>query len=363
MALLESGANIDAQDPQNQERISPLYAASDNGHMDIVKILLDRGANVNVQAEYFVTALQAASAKGHEKIVELLLNGGANDDVEASHYGTALQAASATGFKKTVELLLNRGANVNVEAGRYGTALQTASAHGHEKIVELLLDRGANVNVEAGRYGTALQAASATGFEKIVELLLDRGANVNVAGYFGTALQAASATGREKIVELLLRKGANIDAQGGCEIIKITRLLLEKGADVNAQGGKHGNALQSVVSVIDAGLRKRLAETVERGMAVVDLLLQNGAYIDVELDAQSDPGTLNFAEGNGGGDISEFWEDVETRRFKIFRKTYMIRTPVELHKAYTQFYPRRSGFGEESESWEESDDANEFRCR
>ncbi|KAK4119594.1 hypothetical protein N657DRAFT_537577, partial [Parathielavia appendiculata] len=53
-----------------------LQAASARGHQEIVKLLLDKGAEVNKQGGYYGNALQAASARGHQDIVKLLLDKG-----------------------------------------------------------------------------------------------------------------------------------------------------------------------------------------------------------------------------------------------------------------------------------------------
>ena len=73
--------------------------ASENGHVEIVKLLLKRGANVHAENDY---ALRWASVNGHIKVIELLLNNGA--DVHAD-YGYAIRWASWNGHAKVVELL------------------------------------------------------------------------------------------------------------------------------------------------------------------------------------------------------------------------------------------------------------------
>jgi ankyrin repeat protein len=80
------------------------------------------------QGGRYRTALQAASAKGHKEVVEILRDKGANVNIQNGEYGTALQAASEGGHKEIVEMLLGKGADVNAEGGYYGTALQVASA-------------------------------------------------------------------------------------------------------------------------------------------------------------------------------------------------------------------------------------------
>lgn len=221
---------------------SPLYYAALAGLVEPVRLLLEKGADVDSPGGVCGNALQAASYIGHEEIVRLLLKKGANVNSQGGDYGSALQAASRRGHEAVIKLLLEEGANINFQGGRYSNALQAALSRGQEAIVKLLLEEGADVNSQGGSYGNALQAASYRGQEAVVELLLKEGADVNSqGGDYGSALQAASSRGHEAIV----------------------KLLLEEGADINSQGGRYGNALQ--------------AASHRQHKAVVKLLLEEGA--------------------------------------------------------------------------------------
>jgi hypothetical protein len=156
-----------------------LQAASAQGQIEVVKLLLRNGADVNAQGGDYPNALQAASAAGHDNIVRILLDNDADVNIEGGEHGNALQAASAGGHDKIVQMLLDMGADVNAQGGKYGNALQAASAEGHDNIVQMLLGAGANVNAESGEFGSALQAATASGYDKVAQMLLDRGADVN----------------------------------------------------------------------------------------------------------------------------------------------------------------------------------------
>jgi ankyrin repeat protein len=252
--LLDNGADVNTQGGGRYG--SALQAASEEGRLDMVKLLLDKGADVTTQGGDYGNALQAASVSGHSDVVKLLLDKGADVNTQGGDYGNALQVASVSGHSDVVKLLLDKGADVNTQGGSYGNALGTASACGHLDVVKLLLDKGADVNAQGGHYGNALLAASAYGHSDVVKLLLDKGADVNTqGGLYGNALQAASEEGYSDVVKLLLDKGANLNTntQGGsygnalgtasaCGHLDVVKLLLDKGADVNAQGGHNGNA-------------------------------------------------------------------------------------------------------------------------
>ncbi|KAM0705490.1 hypothetical protein Q7P35_006849 [Cladosporium inversicolor] len=204
--LLDKGADVDARGGLYG---NALQAASVRGHKEIVQQLLDKGADVNAQGGEYSNALQAASAGGHNEIVQQLLDKGADVNARGGHYGNALQAASAGGYKEIVQQLVDKGADVNAQGGEYSNALQAASAGGYKEIVQQLLDKGADVNAQGGHYGNALQAASAGGYKEIVQQLLDKGADVNAqGGLYSNALQAASARGHNEIVQQLRAFGA-----------------------------------------------------------------------------------------------------------------------------------------------------------
>ncbi|KFZ15421.1 hypothetical protein V502_05625 [Pseudogymnoascus sp. VKM F-4520 (FW-2644)] len=187
-----------------------LQAASAGGHEQVVKLLLDKSADVNAQGGFYGNALQAASDEGHKQVVKLLLDKSADVNAQGRFYSNALQAASAEGHEQVVKLLLDKGADVNAQGRYFSTAIYIASYRGHEQIMKLLLNRGADVNVQGGYCGNALQAASVAGHKQAVKLLLDKGADVNAqGGHYSNALEAALAEGHKQIVELLLNKGAH----------------------------------------------------------------------------------------------------------------------------------------------------------
>jgi ankyrin repeat protein len=110
-----------------------------------VRLLLDHGVDVNTEWGDYGTALYAASKEGHEEIVRLLLT--RNADVNKGGYDrTALDAASFGGHENIVRLLLANGAEIELEYER--SALVWASAGGHQEIVSLLLNKGADINAQ-----------------------------------------------------------------------------------------------------------------------------------------------------------------------------------------------------------------------
>lgn len=222
--------------------ILPLYYASLRGLPVSVKMLIEKGANVNAQGAHCGNALQAASYKGFEDVVQTLLNNNVDVNALGGKYLHALQAASVAGHEGIIQTLLEKVADVNIQGREHGTALEAAAYWGREDMVQILLGQGADVNaptsticsfswhdapcngiegvcaskvrLSKGRHGNALQAAACHGNEQIIKVLLTNGADVNAKGVeYGNALQAASYCGHDGIIRMLLAHETSMDAK------------------------------------------------------------------------------------------------------------------------------------------------------
>ncbi|KAJ6530029.1 ankyrin repeat-containing domain protein, partial [Mycena vulgaris] len=207
---------------QDNGECTALHIASYYGHLAMVQLLLvDDSENCiesppKYRSASYDPALHSASSQGHGDIVRLLIEKGADTNALGGEYGTALQGASYYEHRAVVELLINHGAEVNTCSGKYGTALQAASAAGYEGTVRLLIEsHHANVNTRGGNYGNALQAASAEGRRSVVQLLISHDADINLrGGEYGSALHAALERGDMRLVELLVNNGADVNTHG-----------------------------------------------------------------------------------------------------------------------------------------------------
>jgi hypothetical protein len=134
--LLDSG--VDINDYVNDYGMTALLLASMYEHIDIVRLLLEKGADVNIKDENGYNALMWASVRGYTDIVRLLLENGADINLQNENGYTALMLASVSGITEIVRLLLEKGADVNIR-DEYGNAtLSLALYHGYTDIVDLL---------------------------------------------------------------------------------------------------------------------------------------------------------------------------------------------------------------------------------
>ena len=234
--LLDRGADVNYQDTDSS---TALMWASKAGLKEITSLLLKAGADINVRSNKGDTALIFASHGGHKEIVPLLLKAGADINIRNNEGDTALYEASYLGYKEIVPLLLEAKADLNIKYSRGKTALIWASLRGHKEVVSLLLKAKADVNVRDNEGDTALIGASLGGYKEIVSLLLKAGADVNVRDNRGnTALIWASRNGYKEIVPLLLKAGADINIrnnEGHTALMMTSMFVYEGGKEVASQ--------------------------------------------------------------------------------------------------------------------------------
>jgi uncharacterized protein len=139
------------------------------GHADAVKLLIDRGADVNARQIRGQTALMWAAAEGHAEVVKLLLARGADPAVASAASTkperrpaggmTALLFASRQGKLEAARALVAGGADVN-QVGADGTSpLLIALINGHYPLATMLLDHEANASLADANGRTPLYAA------------------------------------------------------------------------------------------------------------------------------------------------------------------------------------------------------------
>jgi hypothetical protein len=116
----------------------PLIEAAGRGNLELVKILLEKGVNVNAENDHGLTALMTASAQGHVEVAQLLVDRDADVDARDSAGETALMYAASKGFFEVVKLLVENGAGVAVEESSLVKAMAVARKNGHEKTVQFL---------------------------------------------------------------------------------------------------------------------------------------------------------------------------------------------------------------------------------
>jgi ankyrin repeat protein len=290
--LLENGADLNARDAEGN---TPLILASFYASPQCVELLIDNGADVNSANKAGATALIRA-ATNFEK-TRLLVDAGAKVRVRTALGNTPLiLAARRAGNCGTVQLLLERGAKVTERSDAGVSPVLSAAASGDVETVRLLLDAGAKADdfpklsvpraadIAAGMR-TPLMWAAYHNNVRMVRLFLEREADPNQSTYFGNPLSHACWRDSFETAEVLIAEGANVHARdavadftplhwaAGTESPRpqLVKLLLAHGADPNAAGGESVGAFGLVPQT------PRLIAEKRGRTAIVDALVAAGA--------------------------------------------------------------------------------------
>ena len=262
-----------------------LILASENGHTEIVSLLLAAGAAVDVQnKEHGNTALFLAATKGYTRIVQLLLAAKAGIEIRGeSGQDTPLTRASFEGHADVVELLLEAGANVSAPTTR---ASQDGLWTGGNALVQAVkgydVRRGEDVQYLGEDSTSQLEA-------RIVAMLLDAGADSTARDRFGsTPLIVAAASGSVLVVKELLRHRSaaelSINVSTYWEdntaigyaafngFVEIARVLLDAGADPSVKNRKGLDAMDLARTPTPHMRSERYKDLTARRKRIVQML-------------------------------------------------------------------------------------------
>ncbi|XP_055052390.2 ankyrin repeat and protein kinase domain-containing protein 1 [Misgurnus anguillicaudatus] len=213
--LLANGADINKTD---YTQSTPLRLAADEGHFRVVHLLVKSEADVNTVDERSYSPLHFAALKGYTGICRLLLNKGANPDIRTHQNWTAMHLAALKGHHETMLVLEEYHASVNAQGKDGWTPLHLACHHGQEEVVNVLLAAGADPNLAEDNNWTPLHLACNTSCFPAVLQLISHQANVNAQNNSqSTPLHLAVQHSNIPIIKALLMNNAQqwmLDSKG-----------------------------------------------------------------------------------------------------------------------------------------------------
>ena len=285
-ALLDQG--LIALDYLDQMKFSSLHIAAKKNALNLARLLLERGANLNLKDDVGDIPLHLAVGYETEEMVELLLNWGADTEIKDKHGRTPIQIASSRGRSEPILLnLIIKGAKIETRSSEERTPLGTAIDCDSPLSARMLIEHGADVNAEYSLWnhgGTLLLEAVKQKKEWAVKLLLEEGANPQaIDGAGRQALHYAVEAGQESMVKVLLEHDGiqhvtvssmfkftllHLAVFGGN--LTIIEMILKAGADTNEQDFLGDTSLHELINRGTANFEQ-----------IFDLLLKFGAQVNM----------------------------------------------------------------------------------
>ncbi|KAI1475784.1 ankyrin repeat-containing domain protein [Daldinia eschscholtzii] len=316
--------------------MTELHLAALRGSSEVVKLLLDEGAKVDIFVSEYGTPLSLASQEGHIEVMKLLIARGADVNAYCPTRRFVLFGPAWREKSEAIKILHDHGADFEAKTETFGTALYAVIGNGNLEVVRNpnhklkngvpllhvaiykknlemvlgLLECGVQATTKNSSGMTALQLAIKVGSLEILELLYHRGAALDdddQRPYH--ALHLAIVNERHDIIEWLLKKGEdehhiqtrrtmtlNIAAREGFPSV-IRNLLTYFGLDADGK-------CREVNGVCEGG-KTPLHTAAENGhLDIVKILVEAGADPNIQDDTSKTP--LHFAEGHGNKEIMEF---------------------------------------------------------
>lgn len=298
---LQAGVDLDARDENGR---SPLYWAVFNGEKELVKLLVEKGADVNARGgPYRCTPLYWAAFYGDIDTAELLIANGADFMARDGDGETPLHYAAWNGQLEMVEFLIEKGADVNARDEFGSIPLHYAGFARATEVVNLLIAKGADVNARdrRGETPSGIPVGQADGNASV-----DKGLRIGTKAWSaeGAPIHNAAINGDFEEVVRLLEDGVKINARdddGRTPLhlaavaghVSIVDALIAKGANINLRDYSKYGCWSPLRLAIRAGHRE-----------VVARLIEGGADVVMDLDRHL-WGPLHWAAATGRPDIAE----------------------------------------------------------
>uniref|UniRef100_A0A8C9WWQ6 E3 ubiquitin-protein ligase MIB2 n=1 Tax=Sander lucioperca TaxID=283035 RepID=A0A8C9WWQ6_SANLU len=340
-ALIQACPRFLRVDIKNQGKTA-LQVAAHQGHMEVVKALLQANSSIEVKDEDGDTALHYTAFGNQAEITRLLLNKGANVNLLNNSMCTALHIAVNKGFTDVVRVLTEHSADVNLQDSYGDTPLHDAIAKDFRNIIEIMvLVPNIDFTQQNHRGFNLLHHAALKGNKLATEKILARARQlVDVKKEDGfSALHLASLNNHRDVAEILVKEGRcdinirNNRNQTALQLavtqghIDLVQLLVSEGADVNMEDEDGDTAMHVAL------LRPQLANVMLSPLSASGLLgnieLSVGAAIACFLAQEG--ADVNYANHKGKSPLDLVADSTMLQLIKSFSEKHSSASLRRVH--------------------------------
>lgn len=211
--LVEKGANVNKKGSQNY---TPLHMAADKNNIKIAKYLIEHGAKVNSKDEMGHIPLHTAVFQGHKEMTYLLLKAGSKKKTKNKMGWNAMKIAKRKGDKEIVNILNGKKILIDIDEEKeefedsFGLLCKAIKRTDIDKMQIILSSDDVDINQLNSDGNAPLHIATRKGNSRMVEMLLDAGADVNIIDIKGnTCLHITCQVAYDELTNLLLTRNAN----------------------------------------------------------------------------------------------------------------------------------------------------------
>ena len=228
------------------------YAVLGDCSKEVIQAIINHGAVVNAKCKKNITALMRACGKGNRDAINVLLNAGADPNINDSDGDTCLHyAAGGPCSKDVIQEIINHVADVNAKSKNNTTALMRACQKGNIDAINVLINAGADPNIVDANINTCLHHVAGLYFCKdVLQAIISYGVDVDATNNNNeTALMKACSKGNIDAVNILLNAGADpnvVDAYGDtCLHYAVGLLCSHEVLQAIVNSGVNANAVNS----------------------------------------------------------------------------------------------------------------------
>jgi ankyrin repeat protein len=277
--ILAAGIDVDV----TEDTKTALMLAAKEGHQNIVKLLLENGANINKKNKSHNTALHFAVFNKHNNIVKLLIEKGAEINAKGYAGQTPLVLAAEIDNIEAAKLLIQKGADIKAVDHASCTALTYAILHENKELINILKPMLIKYVTESDKQ-KLIEAVDDNNYNEVKRLVgLGIDVNMPLDDPGSTMLMRAVGNQNKTIVEFLLKAGADVDAEvmeGRCGF-HFTICPLNIAVEKNNPG--------LIALLLKNGARKHLNQSlcITSNPEVTKTLIEHGADVNFYINAFS----------------------------------------------------------------------------